>query len=470
MEKSNIWLIWLAVMWENLAKNIANNWFKISIYNRSNEKTEKIINEWYNSNLHWKYNITEFVESLEIPRKIIIMVKAWEAVDQTIEQLIPHLNKEDIIIDAWNSFYKDTIRRYNNLKNIWIHFIWCWVSGWEEWALKWPSIMPWWDRKAYDKIENILKSIAAKDFKENKCVSYIWNDWSWHFVKMVHNWIEYSIMQMMSEWYDLLRKVYWLKADEIANIFSKYNWWKLNSYLFEISVKILNKKDEDWWFLIDKILDKAWAKWTWLWTAIEWLENWISLNTISSAVDARNLSYKKEIRTKLSDIYWFDRLKNNNNNMELNVFINKLENALYTWMLISYSQWLEIIRNKSEEREWNIELSEITRIWQWWCIIRAKILDYLTNVFNKNKEISNILTIPEISTEIKNNIKDYQDIINLSNNNFIPLLSLSAWLNYLYFITSKESSANFIQWQRDFFWAHTYERNDKKWVFHTEWQ
>lgn len=468
MNDSKIWLIWLAVMWENIARNIANNGHRISVYNRTGDKTSDFISKWYSENLLWTHTIKEFIDSLESPKKIMIMVKAWDPVDAVISSLKPFLNKDDLIVDLWNSFYRDTQRRYKELKDIWINFIWSGVSWWEEWALNWPSIMPGWDIQAYKYIENILADISAKDFSGWKCVSYIWNDGAWHYVKMVHNGIEYAIMQMMAEWYDIFRKVYKLSAPEISRIFQGYNNWKLNSYLFEISSKVLSKEDmfnKDQ-FMIDNIRDTAWAKWTWLWTSIEWLEKWLSVSSIIEATLSRAISSNKDIRTKLSTIYWPKIYKTD---ILLEDFIKILETTLFSGMLISYAQWLALIKETSKQENRNINLSEVTRIRQWGCIIRAKILSFLTEIFAKNNTFDNILELSEIQSEISSSLDNYKTTLYTTFSNDIPTPSLSAALNYFLSITSQHSSANFIQWLRDYFWAHTYERDDREWSFHTNW-
>lgn len=470
--KNNIWLIWLAVMGENLALNIANKWYKISVFNRTSSVTDEFIKKNNHKNITWFIDLKEFVESLERPRKVIIMVKAWSPVDETIEKLKPFLSKDDIIIDCWNSFYVDTKRRYEYLKNIWLNFIWCWVSWWEEWALKWPSIMPWWEENIYKKIENILQDISAYDFSWWKCVSFIGDNWAGHYVKMIHNWIEYAIMQMMAEWYDLLRKLYQLSASEISEIFNEYNNWKLKSFLFEISKKVLSKKDEfnDKTYLIDNILDTAWSKWTWMWSSIEWLEKWISVSTIIDATNTRNISANKTIRQKLFNLYknihWVFFMRHQK---DLNVFKKELENTLYIWMLIAYAQWLSLIKETSKIEKWNIDFSEITRIWQWWCIIRADLLSFLTNVFKNNSDFDSILELKEIQKEIENWLNDYKKVIILWIENAIPLNSLLSWYNYIHSITNNKLPTNFIQWLRDYFWAHTYERIDREGIFHTKW-
>nr|MDD3720550.1 NADP-dependent phosphogluconate dehydrogenase [Candidatus Gracilibacteria bacterium] len=469
MEKSKIGLIGLAVMGENLARNIANNGYKISVYNRTTEKTKEFIEKGYSKNLIGTYSIKDFVESLESPKKIIIMVKAGNPVDQVINEIKHFLNKGDIIIDTGNSFYKDSKRRYEELKNEGLYFIGCGVSGGEEGALKGPSIMPGGDIEAYNSIKNILEDIAAKDFKGGKCVSYIGNNGSGHYVKMVHNGIEYAIMQMIAEGYDLLRKTYNLTAPEIGKIFENFNNGKLNSYLFEISSKILYKKDEfnDNQYLIDNILDSAGAKGTGLWTSIEGLEKGFPIGTIIEATETRSLSGKKELRKKLSRIYNLEKNTKNNNLEEI---ITDLEKTLFTGMIISYTQGLALINETSKEENWNINMSEITRIWQGGCIIRAKILEFLTDTYNKNNEVENILELTEVKNEIILSLESYKKIINLAVTNNIPMPSLSSGLNYLYGITSEKNSANFIQGLRDYFGAHTYKRLDQEGIFHTKWE
>jgi 6-phosphogluconate dehydrogenase len=468
MEKTNIWLIGLAVMWANLARNIANNGYKISVFNRTYSVTSEFIKNYWNSNFQSFEEIKDFVNSIERPRKIIIMIQSWNPVDVTIETLIPLLDKWDTIIDCWNSFYKDTQRRNEYLKKHDIMFVGCWVSWWEEWALKWPSIMPWWDIKSYNELKDILESISASDFEWWKCVSYIWDNWAGHFVKMVHNGIEYSIMQMIAEWYDSLRKIYWLSALEISKIFKNYNSRKLNSYLFEITYKVLEKKDEfESWALVDYILDKAGAKWTGKWTSIEWYERLRSVSTIWEATYARVISSQKDLRIKLAKIY--DSKITWNNLLLLEEYIHKLENTLYLWMIFSYAQWYSLIQQTAREENWSINLSEVSRIWQWWCIIRAEILKFFTQIFKNNKSFDHIFELDEISKEVLKWLQDYKDCMSQNIQCNIALLSLWSGLNYFQAITDKNSSANLIQWLRDYFWAHTYERIDKEWIFHTNW-
>jgi 6-phosphogluconate dehydrogenase len=459
----------MAVMWSNLARNIADKWHKTVVHDRSKWVLDKFIDEYWNENLYWAEELESFVNSIERPRKIIMMILAWSPVDETIQKLKPFLDKWDILIDCWNSFYKDTQRRYSELEELWLNFIWCWVSGWEEWALNGPSIMPWWKKSVYIELKDIFESISALDFNKWKCVAYIWENWAWHFVKMVHNGIEYAVMQMIAEAYDSLRKIYWLSSPEISEIFSVFNKWKLNSYLFEISSKVLLKKDEfnQESYLIDKILDSAWAKWTWKWTSIEWLDRAESVSTIVEATFSRAISTEKTLRTKLSKKYAQVHLKKN---IELKWFVELLENSLYIWMLFAYAQWYSLIKKTSLEENWNVDLSEISRIWQWWCIIRAKILDFLTQTFRHNEDFIHLFELNEINEEIMDNIADYKKLLSINLENDIPCPALSVWINYFFSMTQEDSGANMIQWLRDFFWAHTYKRKDMDWTFHTNWQ
>lgn len=462
---NDFWLIWLWVMWESISRNIASKWYKLWVYNRTYSKTKDFLNKWF-ENISWYENLDDFVSSLSSPKKIMIMVEAWKPVDMVIESLISKLNKQDIIIDLWNSFYKDTQKRFEKLEKLEIKYLWIWVSWWELWALYWPSLMPSWEKESYESILPMLKKISAKDFNSWDCVSFIWENWAWHFVKMVHNGIEYAIMQIIAEWYDILKKVYNLNAFEIWEIFKNYSNWPLKSYLLDISVEILNKQDDlkSWEYLIDNILDVAWAKWTWLWTSTEWLNSNSLINWIIESTQYRMLSTKKDLRKKLSKMYNLDK---NNLNLDLDIFQKKLENTLYSAMILAFAQWIYMIKDVWEKEKWNINFWEITRIWQWWCIIRADLLKVLTDIFNNNQDI---LESDEIKNILKNNLNDYKDVLKTALDMNISTFSLSSLHNYFIWITTEFWQANFIQWLRDNFWAHTYQRIDKEWFYHTNWQ
>ena len=521
MQKNHIAMIGLAVMWANIARNIASQWYSVAVYNRTKEVTEEFIQEHgTGQNPHepasqegikqqkqeqiptgWQKNIgalvpyfslSELVSSLERPRKVMIMVKAGSPVDAVIAELIPLLEAWDIIIDCGNSLYTDTIRREASLRESSIHFIGCGVSWWEEWALHGPSIMPGCSSEAYTQILPILDSIAARDFSWGTCVSHMGWDGAGHYVKMIHNGIEYAVMQMIAESYEVYRKTYSLSAGEIGKIFEVYNTWVLDSYLIEITAKVLQKEDNEavdseqyaggqiptgWqkleWqersgqkkYLIDSILDRAGAKGTGLWTSIDALESGMSASSIVEATFARMISSDKSLRSDLGRGYEFDHPIL----MPLEEMIAKLEYTLYLGMLFAYAQWLALIRHTSDAHKWDIDLSEVTRIWQGGCIIRSQILTFLTSAFATDREVSHIFALTLIHDAIHTHIAEYQSVLSVLIRSNIPTPALSSALEYFYQIVTIDSSANMIQGLRDYFGAHTYERTDRAGVFHTHW-
>jgi len=469
MSSSSIGLIGLAAMGANLSRNFADKGFKVTVYNRTQERTDKFIEKYKNENLIPAYSLEELVETLEKPRKIILMVKAGSAVEILIESLIPLLDPEDIIIECGNSYYKDSQKRAKKLATQKIHYIDCGVSGGEEGALKGPSLMPAGDKKAYEQIKPLLEKIAAKDFENNPCVSYIGAHGAGHFVKMVHNGIEYSIMQQISEIYDILRKIYSLSPDEIADIFKTLNNNKLlKSYLFEIAPHVLTKKDDlNHGNLIDHILDKAKQKGTGAWTSIDAFERGICVSSISEAVSARVLSGEKDLRTKLHQIYNSQEKKEKINQEK---FIKLLEDGLFASIITAYAQGFNLIKKASEEENWQINLAETARIWQGGCIIRADLLKKIQLDFQKFPNISHIYEMPEIIEELKKSIEPLKEITTSALKQNIPIPSLTSSLNYFFAFTSSHLPANLIQALRDFFGAHSYERIDKEGLFHTEWK
>ena len=458
--KSAIGLIGLGAMGTNLARNIANKKFRTLVYNRTTEKTKKFIKEYGSEYLDGETNLKTFVLKLERPRKIIIMVKAGVPVDVVIKQLLPHLDKNDIIIDCGNSNYKDTQRRFEELIKKKIDFIGCGVSGGELGALNGPSIMPGGSKSAFKKIEPIFKKIAAKDFGNKPTLAYIGDNGAGHFVKMAHNGIEYGVMQIMAEAYDILRTANKLKAPEIAKIFAKFNKGKLSSYLFDISTSVLSKKDNKG-YLVDNILDKAAQKGTGRWTAIASLENSVSFPTLAEAVSSRVISNSKKDRIQNSTTY-------NKAAVKHKVSLKTLENAIYSAILITYAQGYDLIIKTAKEEKWKINLSEISRIWEGGCIIRAKLLNFLHKAYKKSDK--HLFQIPAISKELKNSINDLRFAVTFTSQNSIPAPGLSSALTYFDSLTSKNLPANFVQGLRDYFGAHTYERTDKKGHFHTDWQ
>ena len=469
MNNADIGLIGLAVMGQNLARNIANNGFKISTYNRTTTVMDDFIAEHGSDNLAGQADLKDFVESLAVPRKIIVMVKAGRPVDLVIESLLPLLDKGDTIIDCGNSHFPDTIRREKELAAEGFNFFGCGVSGGEEGALKGPSMMPGGIKKVWATLEPIFTAIAAKDFEDNPCVTYLGENGAGHYVKMVHNGIEYAVMQMMAEAYEVLSKSFGLTAPQIADIFENYNEGKLQSFLFEIAVPILRQPAHlAEGYLLDKILDKAGQKGTGRWTAIEGMERGVDISTIIQAVNARIVSSRKDFRVELSEKY--------NNPSEgkqlpeeaLADLVPELESALYAGMLVAYAQGFDLLRQAAEEMEWDLNYAEIARIWEGGCIIRAQILNTLHEAFEKANNAP-LWTIEDIVKDLQTSWMSLRTVVMLGAQSGTPMPSLGAALASFEGMSSARTSANFIQGLRDSFGAHTFQRTDREGAFHTEW-
>ncbi len=475
MSQSSIGVIGLAVMGANLARNFASRNIHTSVFNRTYEKTETLLKEHGNDYLHGFPELKDFVNSLEKPRRVLLMVQAGQAVDDVITQLAPLLEKDDIIIDGGNSDYHDTIRRTKNLEPTGLHFVGMGVSGGEEGALKGPSIMPGGTDHSWTALRPLLEKIAARDFDGNACVSHIGTDGAGHYVKMIHNGIEYAIMEIMSEIYDSLRKFNHLDAKEISDIFAKLHDGKLKSFLFEIAVPVLAQKDNvGEGFLIDKILDKAGQKGTGAWTVVDGALRGIPVSAVAQAVFARSTSAQKDLRLKLGTQY--KKLKDQTTaeiptaktpiTAEL---INILEQALYCAVMLCYAEGLFLIKNTAREQQWKIDPSEVCRIWQGGCIIRSELLITLTKIYTSNPAIEHLLLAPEMQTIVEENIVSLRRIASDSVRLGLPMPSLVATVNSFDALTSGELPANLIQGLRDYFGAHTFERKDQKGIFHFNW-
>jgi 6-phosphogluconate dehydrogenase len=467
MPTAQIGLIGLAVMGQNLARNIASRGYKTVVYNRTTETMEEFISKHGHETLMGEPDLAAFVAAIERPRKIIIMVKAGAPVDAVIEQLLPHLEQGDVILDCGNSNYRDSIRRTQSLTEKGLRFLGTGVSGGEEGALKGPSIMPGGDITAWNDVQPILESIAARDFEGGACVTYVGADGAGHYVKMVHNGIEYGVMQLMAEAYDMLRQLYGLTAPQIAEIFAGFNRGKLNSYLFEIGVPVLSRRDDlTDGYLIDHILDQAGQKGTGKWTAIDALERGIPLPTITEAVYARIVSSRKPERLKLAEVYRGGAVQPK---LDLDTFVGKLEAALYGAMLSTYAQGYDLIRQAAVEQNWEINLAEISRIWEGGCIIRAQILGTLHRVYNSTDGNPHLFEIDAIKSDLTASIPALREIVALSYEAGQPAPGLGSALDYFQSMTRAALPANFIQGLRDYFGAHTYNRIDRDGVFHTPW-
>ncbi|MCY7881999.1 NADP-dependent phosphogluconate dehydrogenase, partial [Bacillus spizizenii] len=453
MSKQQIGVIGLAVMGKNLALNIESRGFSVSVYNRSSSKTEEFLQEAKGKNVVGTYSIEEFVQSLETPRKILLMVKAGTATDATIQSLLPHLEKDDILIDGGNTYYKDTQRRNKELAESGIHFIGTGVSGGEEGALKGPSIMPGGQKEAHELVKPILEAISAKVDGE-PCTTYIGPDGAGHYVKMVHNGIEYGDMQLISESYFILKQVLGLSADELHEVFAEWNKGELDSYLIEITADIFTKKDEETGKpLVDVILDKAGQKGTGKWTSQSALDLGVPLPIITESVFARFISAMKEERVKASGLLSGPDVKPVTENKE--ELIEAVRKALFMSKICSYAQGFAQMKAASEEYNWDLKYGEIAMIFRGGCIIRAAFLQKIKEAYDREPELDNLL----LDSYFKNIVESYQgalrQVISLAVAQGVPVPSFSSALAYYDSYRTAVLPANLIQAQRDYFGAHT---------------
>lgn len=459
----------MAVMGKNLALNIESRGYSVSVFNRSGSKTEQVIAENPEKKLVPTYTIEEFVESLEKPRRIMMMVKAGEATDKTIQSLLPHLDKGDILIDGGNTFYKDTIRRSKELENSGINFIGTGVSGGEEGALKGPSIMPGGQRDAYDLVAPILEQISAKAPDGEPCVAYIGKDGAGHYVKMVHNGIEYGDMQLIAEAYDIMYKYLGMSVEEIAAVFIEWNKGELDSFLIDITADILTKYDpETGKPMVEIILDRAGNKGTGKWTSQSALDLGVPLPLITESVFARYISALKTERVAASEILTAPAVEGKED-LDKAAFVESIRKALYFSKIMSYAQGFAQMRVASEENDWDLNYGEIAKIWRAGCIIRAQFLQNITDAYEKNPELQNLL-LDDYFVDIT---KQYQgavrEVVATAVVAGVPVPTFSSAVAYFDSYRSAVLPANIIQAQRDYFGAHTYERTDKAGSYHFEW-
>ncbi|MEC2039088.1 NADP-dependent phosphogluconate dehydrogenase [Bacillus altitudinis] len=467
MSKQQIGVVGLAVMGKNLALNIESRGFSVSVYNRSSSKTEEFLQESQGKNVVGTYSIEEFVQSLETPRKILLMVKAGAATDATIQSLLPHLEKGDILIDGGNTYYKDTQRRNQELAESGIHFIGTGVSGGEEGALKGPSIMPGGQKEAHELVKPILEAISAKVDGE-PCTTYIGPDGAGHYVKMVHNGIEYGDMQLISESYFILKHVVGLSADELHEVFSEWNKGELDSYLIEITADIFTKVDEETnQPLVDVILDKAGQKGTGKWTSQSSLDLGVPLPIITESVFARFISAMKDERVEASQLIQGPEPTQSAEDKQ--ALIEAVRKALFMSKICSYAQGFAQMKAASDEYNWDLKYGEIAMIFRGGCIIRAAFLQQIKEAYDRNPELKNLLLDPYFKDIVESYQSSLRKVISLAVEQGVPVPSFSSALAYFDSYRTAVLPANLIQAQRDYFGAHTYERTDKEGVFHTEW-
>jgi len=466
---SDIGLIGLAVMGENLVLNMETKGFQVTVYNRTIQKVDNFLaGRAKGKKIHGAHSVEELIKSLKRPRKIMIMVKAGKAVDEMIETLLPHLEKGDIIIDGGNTHFPDTNRRTAYVESKGLLFIGTGVSGGEEGALLGPSIMPGGSKAAWPEVKPIFQAIAAKVEDGSPCCDWVGENGAGHFVKMVHNGIEYGDMQLICEAYQIMRDLLHMNADEMHLIFKEWNEGELNSYLIEITRDILAYKDTDGNPLVDKILDTAGQKGTGKWTGIAALDLGIPLTLIGEAVFSRCLSALKNERVNASKI-----LKGQDTVFagDINSFINDIKEALYASKIVSYAQGYTLMRAAAEEYGWELNYGGIALMWRGGCIIRSVFLGKIKEAFDNNPAITNLLLDPFFKPKVEKAQNGWRNVVSTAAVHGIPVPAISSALGYFDGYRCERLPANLLQAQRDYFGAHTYERTDKPRgeFFHTNW-
>lgn len=469
MGKADVGLIGLAVMGENLVLNMERNGFSIAVFNRTIEKVDKFINgRARDKNIVGTHSIEELVQSLKRPRKIMVLVKAGKPVDAFIEKLIPRLEESDIIIDGGNSHFSDTIRRARMVESKGLLYIGAGVSGGEEGALNGPSIMPGGSAAAWEHVKPVFQSISAKVEDGSPCCDWVGENGAGHFVKMVHNGIEYGDMQLICEAYYLMKNLLGMNSNEIHEVFKDWNEGELNSYLIEITRNIIAYKDEDGQPLVEKILDTAGQKGTGKWTGISALDLGIPLTLVAEAVFTRCLSVIKDERVKASEQLSGPEIKFEG---DKKLFIEDLKNALYVSKIVSYAQGFTLMRSAADEYKWKLNYGNIALMWRGGCIIRSVFLRKIKEAFGSNPELPNLLLDSFFKEKVLNAQDSWRRVISTAIMNGIPVPAFSTALCYYDGYRNKRLPANLLQAQRDYFGAHTYERLDKPRgeFFHTNW-
>ena len=471
-EKPQIGVIGMAVMGKNLALNIESRGYKVAIFNRTGAKTEKVVKDHADKQLVPSYKIEDFVASLETPRRIIMMVKAGKPTDAVIDELLPLLDKGDVLIDGGNTNFNDTMARNARLDKSGINFIGMGVSGGELGALQGPSLMPGGQKEAYDLVAPILEKISAKAPQDGApCVTYIGPNGAGHYVKMVHNGIEYGDEELIDESYNIMRNVAGLSVDEMADIFTDWNKGELSSYLIEITADILSRKDDlgadKTKPIVDMILDRGNNKGTGKWSSEDALNVQVPQSVITEAVYARYISMMKNERVAASK-----QLAGPTADVKLPAkeeLVEKIRQALYFSKIMSYAQGFEQFRFASEHYGWDLKFGELAQIWRAGCIIRAQFLQNITDAFDKKPDLNNLLMDDYFTDIAAKYQQSTREVLSLAIQAGVPVPSFSAALSYYDSYRAEVLPANLLQAQRDYFGAHTYERTDREGLFHYSW-
>jgi len=466
MAKQQIGLVGLAVMGENLALNIESRGYSMAVWNRTTSKVTRFVeNRCPGKDVVGCMSAKELCDALQRPRKIILMVKAGEPVDAMIGQIRPHLDRGDLLIDGGNSHFRDTERRLDDLARDGILYIGTGVSGGEEGALNGPCIMPGGSKKAYRLVKGAFEKAAAQ--VDGPCCTYIGDRGAGHFVKMVHNGIEYGIMQSIAEVYQILGEFARMSPEEMSETFANWNRGELGGYLIEITVECLARTDPDTGEpLVDVILDRAGQKGTGKWTSQAAMDVGVAVPTIDMAVEARILSAFKHEREDASHILKGTRVYRPSNRTQ---FINRCRDALYSAVLCAYAQGMALLREASTEYDYNLTLPEIARIWKGGCIIRSKMLDPIAEAYQSDRGLANLLIAPHFAKQVNRRVRAMRTVVSEAVAAGIPVLALGSALSYIDAYRTARLPQNLTQAQRDYFGAHTYERVDKAGSFHTQW-
>jgi len=468
---ADIGLIGLAVMGENLVLNMESKGFTVAVFNRTTSKVDEFINgRGKGKNFVGCHSIAELTKNLKKPRKVMLMVRAGEPVDDNIKQLLPHLEKGDIIIDGGNSHFPDSNRRMRELESKGFLFIGTGVSGGEEGALHGPSMMPGGSKEAWPAVKEIFQSICAKVEDGTPCCDWVGEEGAGHFVKMVHNGIEYGDMQLISEAYHLLKSVLGLSNEELHNVFDEWNKGDLDSYLIEINRDIFSRKDDYQKdkYVVDLILDVAGQKGTGKWTVMSAADMGVPLTMVGEAVFARCLSSLKEERITASKLFPGPQSQWKG---DKHAFINAIRDSVFASKLVSYAQGYILMRAAAAEFKWSLNYGGIALMWRGGCIIRSKFLGKIKEAYDKNPQLQNLLFDPYFQDKINHTQKGWREVVAAAVIHGIPLPGISAALAYYDGLRTERLPANLLQAQRDFFGAHTYERIDKPrgQFFHTNW-
>ncbi|MCI1894842.1 MAG: NADP-dependent phosphogluconate dehydrogenase [Lactobacillus sp.] len=470
METPTIGVIGMAVMGKNLALNIESRGYTVAIYNRTGSKTEKVVTDHPEKHLVPSYTVEDFVNSLEKPRRIVMMVKAGAGTDAVIAELLPLLDKGDVLIDGGNTFFEDTMRRSKELDKSGINFIGMGVSGGELGALQGPSLMPGGQKEAYDLVAPILEQIAAKADEDGKpCVTYIGPNGAGHYVKMVHNGIEYGDMELIAESYNVMRTMLGMSVDEIAGVFKEWSEGELSSYLIDITADILTRKDDlgSGKPMVDMILDAAGNKGTGKWSSQSAAELGVPQSVITESLYARYISAMKDERVAASKV--LPKPVGNVTFEDKKATIELIRKALYFSKLMSYAQGFEQMRVASEHYDWNLQYGELAQIWRAGCIIRAKFLQNITDAYTKAPDLKNLLLDDYFKDIAKNYQESVRDLVGFAVKAGVPVPGFAAAISYYDQYRSAVLPANLTQAQRDYFGAHTYQRVDRDGIFHYSW-